>query len=270
MQRYSLTAHYIKTSLNLAKIEQKNADLPLFSLFRKERNALIYKVTDSQYVSIYSFGVVTVFGFDDKKEIAKLIKRCAVSDDETTTIEVKPIVEDYAVVIDPDQPESVEFDFTRLKQLTVEKLLLVFHVVAQSVAIDFLENQVQESMQDIERIHGALATKGSLATNGKSILKMVGKNGNIVHFIINRLSLLDKPDITWEDKEAEALFTGLRKMFELDDRFSAMRYKLEFIHDSSETMMTALHTKRAELMELTVILLIAIEIIMFLPGVMPK
>ena len=130
MQRYSLTAHYIKTSLNLAKIEQKNADLPLFSLFRKERNALIYKVNESQYVSIYSFGVVTCFGIDDKKEVTKLIKRCAVSDDERTTIEVKPIVEDYAVVIDPDQPESVEFDFTRLKQLTVEKLLLVFHVVA--------------------------------------------------------------------------------------------------------------------------------------------
>jgi len=268
MQRFPLSAHYVKTSLNLAKIEQKNSDLPLFSLFRKERNALIYRITESQYVAIYSFGVVTVFGFDDKKEIAKLIKRCAVGDD-TPTIEVKPITEDYAVVIDPEQPESVEFDFTRLKQLTVEKLLLVFHVVAQSVAIDFLESQVHESMQDIERIHGALAKRGSLATDGRSILKMVGKNGNIIHFIINRLSLLDKPDITWEDKEAEALFTGLRKMFELDDRFSAMRYKLDFIHDSSETMMTALHTKRAELMELTVILLIAIEIIMFLPGVLP-
>jgi len=270
MQRYPLSAHYLKTSLNLAKIEQKNADLPLFTLFRKERNALIYKLSDTQYVAIYSFGVVTVFGIDDKKEIGKLLKRCAVGDEESAAIEVKPISEEYAIVIDAEQPESVEFDFTRLKQLTVEKLILVFHVVAQSVAIDFLENQVQESMQDIERIHGSLATKGSLATNGKSILKMVGKNGNIIHFIINRLSLLDKPDITWEDKEAETLFTGLRKMFELDDRFSAMRYKLEFIHDSSETMMTALHTKRAELMELTVILLIAIEIIMFLPGVMPK
>jgi len=270
MQRYSLSAHYVKTSLNLAKIEQKNAGIPFFSLFRKERNALVYKLNETQYVAIYSFGVVTFFGIDDKKEIGKLLKRVAVGEEETAAVEVKPIVEDYAVVIDPDQPESVEFDFTRLKQLTVEKLLLVFHVVAQSVAIDFLESQIGDSMQDIERIHMALASKGMLPTNGKSILRMVGRSGNIVHFIINRLSLLDKPDITWEDKDAETLFISLRKMFELDDRFSAMRYKLDFVHDSSATMMEVLHTKRAEMMEIIVIVLIVIEILMFLPGILPK
>ncbi len=268
MQKYPLSAHYVKNSLNLAKIEQKNADLPLFTLFRKERNLLVYKSSDSQYVCVYSFGVVVVCGIEDKKEIGKLIRRFAYGDEEQSKVN-KVMPEEYSIVIDPDQPETVEFDYTRLKQLSPEKLLLIFHVVAQSVAIDYLEGHVLETLQRFEGFHNEMEQKGKLVAKAADVIKILGGSGNTVYFIINRLSLLDKPDITWEDKEAELLFTNLRKMFELDDRFIALRFKLQYIQDSSETILEALHTRRAEFLEIIVIVLILIEIIFMVPEYLP-
>lgn len=267
MKRYTLTAHIIKTSLNLVKIEQKNADMPLFNLVRKERNLLIYQLGDNQYLCVYGFGVVTVFGIEDKKEITKLLRRCSVGEEEANIKDAKAVSDEYAVDIDPEQAETVDFDFARFREMTLEKLLLVSHVIAQSVAIDFLEEQIIDTMQDIENINSNMAAKGTLVIKGRAALKMVGKSGNMVHFIINRLSLLDKPDIAWEDKDAETLFDGLRKMFELDDRFSALNYKLEFIQESTRNMLDTLANRRSEHLEVIIIVLIAVEIIFALLGV---
>jgi uncharacterized Rmd1/YagE family protein len=260
-------AYYIRNSLDLAKIEQKNVDLPLLSLVRKERNLLVYQSGPDHYVCVYAFGVVTFCCIEDKKEIAKLLKRFAYGEEIEEGKDPKIPPEDFAIVIDPDQPESVEFGHVQLKQLTLEKFLLISHVMAQSVAIDFVERRINETQLALERIHVLLEEHGKLvATNTKSILKTVGMSGKMVHFMVTRLSLLDKPDIAWEDKEAEALFLKLRSMFELDDRFEALRFKLHFIKDSSEMLMDIISTKRMEFMNVIIIALIAISIFFALLG----
>ncbi len=259
-QRYSLSAHYIKHSLNLAKVEQRISSVPLW---RKERNLLVYKVSETQYFCVYSFGVVTVFGIDDKKEVARYLKLISRQGEDEPGVTLAGLpTEDYPIIIDADAAESVEFNSVRLKHLSVEKLLLVFHVVAQSVAIDFLEQQVEESLQRFEKIHLSLAKKGLLIATARDVMKTIGMSGNIVNFIVGQLSLLDKPDIAWEDKDAETLFINLRKMFELEDRFSTIRFKLTFIQDSSELMLDTLQHRRTETLEIIVVVLILFEIVM--------
>ncbi len=261
-QRFSLSAHYIKPSLNLAKIEQKAAEL---TLYRKERNLLVYRISETQYLCVYSFGVVTVFGIDDHREAAKYLKLFARGGEEEPGVRMlEALTDEYPVIVDPNGSESVEFELVRIKQFSIEKLLLIMHVLAQSVAIDFLEHQVEETLQRFERIHLNLAEKGLLIATPREVMKTIGMSGNIVNFIVGQLSLLDKPDILWEDKDAEALFISMRKMFELEDRFSTLRFKLTFIQDSSELMLDALHHRRSELLEITVIVLIVVEIIFLL------
>ncbi|MDD5252260.1 MAG: RMD1 family protein, partial [Patescibacteria group bacterium] len=266
MERLQLTAYYAKTSLNLAKIEQKNADLPLFTLVRRERGLLLYQTGENRFVCVYSFGVIVFLGFGDKREIGKMLKRFSHADDGGATASDKAELEEYGVVVDEEQPEAVEFDFVRIRQLTVEKVMLICNVIAQSVAIDYLESQIQETMQKFEGIHNAMSQKGKLIANTRSVIKTLGASGNTVHFIINRLSLLDKPDIAWEDREAETMFIGLRKMFELEDRFGALRFKMDFIQSSSEVVLDVLQTRRAEFLEWIIIVLFVIEIVFALMG----
>lgn len=259
MERSQLTAQYVKKSLNLAKIEQKNAGTPLF---RKERNLLVYQPAEGQFVCVYSFGVVTVFGVPDKKEVQRLVKKYGQSpEDEAAAMMTDVPPEEYGVIIDPDSPEVVEFDFIRLKNLSFEKLFLTFHVLAQSVAIDFLDLQADEALHKFEKIHADLAKHGRFSARTKEVMKMIGTSGMMIDFIIERLALLDKPDITWEDKEAEALYVSLRKMFELEDRFSSLRFKITFVQDSSELMLDVLQNRQAHFLEFIIIVLIVFEII---------
>ena len=266
--RLPIFAYYIKNSLNLAQIEQNGPDPALFTLARKERNLLVYQTGENQYICAYSFGVVTIYGIEDKTRVGELLKLLSCGEELEEGKDPKIPPEDYAIAVDASQPESVEFDHVRLKQLALEKFLLLSHVMAQSVAIDFVERRIADTQQALENIHGSLARHGKLVgTNKRSILKTVGMSGNMVHFMVTRLSLLDKPDITWEDKDAEILFLNLRKMFELDDRFQALRFKLEFIKDSSETLIDIMSTARAHVLEIIIIVLIAVEIIFTLLGI---
>ncbi len=259
-QEYAISAHYVKNSLNLAKIAQRSTDL---QLYRKERNALIYRLSETQYVAAYAFGVVLFFGKIDRKEMGRQIRFFSRSgEEEVGIILAETPSEEYLVIIEPETPESVEFDDVRLKSLNIDRLLLVFHTVAQSVAIDFLDRQVEDAMQRFERIHFNLSKRGSLVATTKEVLQTIGMRGNIVNLVVGQLSLLDKPDIAWEDKEAETLIINLRKNFELDDRFNSLKFKLEFIEDSSELILDILQHRRANLLEITVVLLILFEIIM--------
>lgn len=259
-QEFSISAHYVKNSLNLAKITQRSVDL---QLYRKERNALIYRLSETQYVCAYAFGVVLFFGQIDRKEMGRQLRSFSRSGEEEVGIVLAETPsEDYLVIIDSDMPESVEFDDVRLKSLNIDRLLMVFHTVAQSVAIDFLDRQVEDAMQRFERIHLNLSKRGTLVATTKEVLQTIGMRGNIVNLVVGQLSLLDKPDIAWEDKEAETLIINLRKNFELDDRFNSLKFKLEFIEDSSELILDILQHRRANFLEITVIMLIAFEIVM--------
>jgi len=267
--RLPIYAHYLKNSLNLAQIEQSSPVLALFPLARKERNLLVFQAGENQFLCVYAFGVVTVCGVEDRARIGELLKLLSYGEELEQGKDPNTPPEDYLIAIDPTQAESVEFDHVRLKTLTLEKFLLLSHVMAQSVAIDFVERRIADTQQALENIHSSLAKHGKLVgTNTRSILKTVGMSGNMVHFMVTRLSLLDKPDITWEDKDAETLFLNLRKMFELDDRFEALRFKLDFIKDSSETLIDIISTRRAQVLEVIIIVLIAIEIIFALIGIM--
>ena len=262
-EKLPIYAHYIGNSLNLAQIEQSSPVLTLFPLKRKERNLLVFQSGENQFLCVYAFGVVTVCGVEDRARIGELLKLLAYGEELEEGKDPKTPPEDYAIAVLPDQPESVEFDHVRLKQLTLEKFLLLSHVMAQSVAIDFVVRRIADTQRALEKIHSTLAKHGKLVgTNTRSILKTVGMSGNMVHFMVSRLSLLDKPDITWEDKDAEILFMKLREMFELDDRFEALRFKLDFIKDSSETLIDIISTKRAQVLEIIIIALFLIDIIL--------
>lgn len=264
MANINLAAHYVKTSLNLAKIEQKNADLPMFQLVRKERHLLLYSLGETKYICVYSFGVVVICGIDDPKEVNKLLKRVMLGEEDVKISNVEP--ETHVISLKPEGPETVEFDYIQLKELKVEKLLLIFHVMAQSVAIDFIDGRLKEQMQAFENVHSNLEQKGRLVIGTRQAMRIVGTAGNMTNFIVSRLSLLDDPAITWEDKDAEMLYVNLRKSYELDDRFSALQFKLEFINESSGRILDVLATRRSEIMEIIIIVLIAVEVVLFFFG----
>jgi len=255
MKTYQLTAHYVSNSLNLAEIEQNNRSAPLL---RRERNLLLFKLSDNKFVGVFSFGVVAVIGSESQVETERLVAAFGSKSEE----KVEP--ERYGVIIDPAGQETVDFENINLQDLDPEKIILCFWTAAQSVTIDHLERKVDEALFRFERVHHGLAERGKLTMGSREALRTIGMGGNAVNFIIGKLSLLDKPDITWEEESAARLHASLRKQFELDDRFNALQFKLGFLQDSSETVLEVLQHRKSAMLEVIVIVLIAMEFLFFI------
>ena len=261
MKSYKTSAFFVNSTLNLAEIERVNHH---YSLLKRERNLLLFRLTDTKYVGVFSFGVIAIMGAESEDELKGLYRDFggfSISDEIDGRI-AEP--EQYDVMIDADAPETVDFDYIRLKNLLPEKVLLIFLVAAQSVAIGHLERGVDDALRRFDRVHSGLAKHGKLSVSTREVLRIIGAAGSTVHFIIDKLSLLDKPDITWEEQDAERLHAALRKAFELEDRFGALRFKIEFLRDSSENVLDVLQHRKSAMLEWVVIALIAIEIVLFL------
>ncbi|MFC1638683.1 RMD1 family protein [Patescibacteria group bacterium] len=256
MHTYELTAHYVRNALNLAKIERKNRGT---SLLRRERSLLLFGLSESKFVGVFSFGVVAVLGAESDDETERLVRDFGGDGGDEP---VEP--EEYQVIVDADAPETVDFESIRLKDLDEEKVMLSFWAAAQSVVIDYHETRVDASLSAFEPVHRSLAERGKLVMTSRQAMRTIGLGGSTVNTIIGKLSLLDKPDITWEEEDAERLHAALRKQFELDDRFSILRDKIDFLQESSRIVLDVLDARKSAWLELTIIALIAMEFIFFI------
>lgn len=254
--KYVINAYYVAKSLNLAEIEKKNE----LSLLTKRRNSLVIQPSQDRMLAVFSFGVAVFFNFEEKLA-SKFLKQ--ITKYGTDPLE-KPEIEEYAVVVDPERKVSVEFDNVVLSKIDSEQIHMISEVLAQSAAIDYVEQQVSQFVKKFEHINGSLERDGKIPVRDKEVLKTIGAGRNIVQYVISQMSLLDKPDITWEDKELESLFVSMRKMFELEDRFQSLEFRLNFIQDTSELILDILENKRSVNLELAVIVLSVLDVALFL------
>lgn len=257
-KRIPISAHYIARQIDLAELAQRVSH----PLEQKTRNHYIFKVADHEWLLIYSFGVVVLVNLPEdflKKFLTKKVRQCCsgIRDDKYS--------EEYFIVEDPEvERESAESEEVKVKQLTLERVDLIAEVMAQSVAIDAADHEVEHMFQQFSGYTTALEQHGRMIAPTKTMLKLIGKNYGIIESNVTRLSLLDQPDITWESPELEYLFGSMRSMFELDDRFKALNFKLELIKSHSSLFLDVIGARRIEKLEVIIIVLIAVEILLFL------
>ena len=82
--------------------------------------------------------------------------------------------------------------------------------------------------------------------------------------LVASLYLLDKPDETWDDQMLDTLYREAVEMFELKDRYKTVDYKLRMTQENLELIAELLQYRNANLLEWAIILLIAVEIVLFL------
>lgn len=76
--------------------------------------------------------------------------------------------------------------------------------------------------------------------------------------------VLDKPDITWDNPEADRLYTTMAGLFELSQRYLEIKHKSETLLDMTSVFTDLSHARRAARLEWIIIILIAIEIVIYL------
>lgn len=259
-----IAAYYIARRIDLNQFAQR---IP-HPLAAKTRNHYLFAVDNEQWLLVYSFGVVVLANLGSeflKKLLTKKVRQCCADILEDRYSEEYAIIEDASI-----EKDIVEFDAVKVKSLTTERLEIIAEIIAQSVAIDVFDAQVDAMLHEFGARTTELERHGRIIGRTREILKLIGKDYSILESVIVRLSLLDKPETLWEDPRLETLFLSLRSMFELEDRFTNLDYKLRFLQSNSELMLETLRSRREQSLELIIVILIAIEIFLIVYDIVAK
>lgn len=216
-----------------------------------------YGRNNTLHVVLSPFGVLTLIA-DEKKNIidALAILRISMEDEQ------KLITQDYPIHIDPNHSEA--FSITNEAIILREESLLSLNVIAlavsQSVGLEHYEKRLDtlfsQSRKIVESIHNFSISRRS------HLMQFAKRLALTRHDMVSNLLLLDKPNILWDNEEAETLYNRLAFVLELYDRHEIALSKLSQIKEDVMLVMDIINHKKSEFLEWIIIVLIAVEIVM--------
>jgi uncharacterized Rmd1/YagE family protein len=175
-----------------------------------------------------------------------------------------PHTEDLFIEVNPAGKVAAHFDRVVLSEATLPALKVISLLLAQSVAMDYYDEDVQEILKRTEAITKSLQAEGRLPGRVNDLVRFIGSCIATKNDVIATLALFDKPDATWEDQQIDHLYNGLRQELELDDRFRALEAKLRMIQENMELLVELSNARSTWRLELTVVLLILFEVMLSL------
>lgn len=253
--RYFFHAYHLTETLKLKDIGRIFGDVA--SLQSAAR--LAYKDGDDRYFFIYRFGSVIFFNVEPSRQTAIIEKIKMLIGDKPEML----TSEEFTVELGSDGKSSVGFERAVFDKLTLERIDLMSLILAQSTALEYFEIKIDELLRKTGDIGQLLRKKGRLALRTSEIKKFIGYCITTKQDLVGSLYLLDKPDATWDDQLLDNLYRDAVGMFELKDRYKTIDYKLRMIQESLELISELLQYRNANYLEWTIIILIAVEIVLF-------
>lgn len=175
-----------------------------------------------------------------------------------------PLTEDFLIELRPGGRLEVQFDRVILPEATLPAFKVISLLLAQSVAMDYYEEDVQDILTRSEAITRSLQIAGRLPGRVGDLVKFIGSCIATKNGVIATLALFDKPDAAWEVQSLDRLYNSLRLELELDDRFRALEAKLRMIQENLVLLVDLSQHRSTWRLEVTVVLLILFEVILTL------
>jgi len=257
MKKYNLNAVYIANELPLNLLN----DVKGYKLIHKERKRLTFEIEKNKYFFLNSFGVIVFYNMT-YEEISGIIDFLKEKKVKIVPEKIRDAYEEDYVIVQSNK-DIIEFKEVYLKKINLETIMVIAWVVARSVALDNYEVLVDNRIEEFSKLNLQLKEKGKLKIRSKQLLKIIGTNNSIIEAMISKLSLLEEPSITWEKESLDWLFNNLYELFEIDERFDTVEYKLKFLHNNTNVFLEAIRNKKEVILEMTIIILIFIEVVMF-------
>jgi len=149
----------------------------------------------------------------------------------------------------------------QLRDMLLERLLVIADVLAKSVALADDERQVAKVFEIIEPFAKELADHGHTRRDRKGVLQLIGNALLVQHRVSGRVAVGEKPDALWDRPDLERLYARLEDEYELRERVDTLNRKLAVVAETADTLADIIDTRRSLRLELIVVVLIAFEIV---------
>jgi uncharacterized Rmd1/YagE family protein len=219
---------------------------------------LAVRVGEHGIAVLFRYGVVVLIGLSSEEE-ADFLERLRVR----IFGKITPPEEERAkiqIAKEAEEPIPVGGPIL-VKELSVERLLLVSDALAKSVVLGRDEREVANVFDTIEPFAHELAKFGKTSRNRTDLLKLMGNALLVQHRVSGRVAVGEKPDVLWDRPDLERLYARLQDEYELTERVETLNRKLTVIADTATTLADIIDTKRSLRLEIIVVILIAFEIV---------
>jgi uncharacterized Rmd1/YagE family protein len=170
--------------------------------------------------------------------------------------------DDYTLQVDENARMSVSDDCAVMPRFERSFADIICFVIAKSAALERIEEKVDQVLDDMEGLISRLS-RGKLSIPDRELARLASTILNFKYSSIAHVMVLDKPEITWEEPEADRLYLTMANIFELNQRYQEIRHKSETLLDITEVFSSLSHARRAARLEWIIIVLILIEIVIF-------
>ncbi|WP_238885515.1 RMD1 family protein [Clostridium sp. YIM B02551] len=271
MTKFHFTSRAICSEFNISKISSYYNIIKKIKweepLVLKEKHLSSFNNSENKIVYIYYFGSIVFVNFTEKEidEFIENINNIPGSIKSMNKDMKYDCIEEYDIVSDKSKEAEMGFEIYSTKDIENYHLDMTALVLAKSVALETIENRVSVVLDEVEKIILSLK-KGKVNITGKKSASIIGRVLSFKHTTISYIMLLDKPDITWKNQNAEIFFNDIADLFELDERYKVLNAKIQSLLDTIEIFADLSHTRTSTILEIIVILLILIEVIFAFEG----
>lgn len=263
---YRFTAFAVNGELDLNRLA---ARLRIDRKYRWEEPMRLNPVTftpstagDAVWVYLYYFGGL-VFQNCSDDIVVRCIEGLKQHIDQLKEQPQLSFREDYQLEIDPASEPSITNDSAIMPAFKQELLEIICFVIAKSVALERIEERVDAVFDEVGIMIGRLG-QGVLELPDKKLAKLASSVLGFKYTSIAHIMVLDKPEITWDNEEADRFYLTMSNLFELRPRYQEIKHKAETLLDVTDVFSSLSHARRSARLEWIIIILIAFEIIMAL------
>ncbi|OGN09402.1 MAG: hypothetical protein A3J46_01195 [Candidatus Yanofskybacteria bacterium RIFCSPHIGHO2_02_FULL_41_11] len=256
--KYALETVYVGEYIDLKKVQE---NIKQYSFLNRD-HPLVVRLLKDQYVVLTKFGAITFWNVSYRLRVQFLreLKPYVKSKKESY-----PYDEDTKVVFG-GEIDKVTFEKVFLSHFDTNHIKIISYVLSQSVALERYEDEIDTSLSEIGVIVENLKASGKAMLREREVLKQIGRVLSVKQTVVAHLSLFDKPEEVWESPELEKLYNKLNAEYDLRVRFDVLDEKTKYLSDISQMLMNFLAEKRNAFLEIVIIILIAVDIVLwFIP-----
>lgn len=232
---------------------------PTAERVRVTKTIAVVRYGPTSWAVVHDFGAVVFLGVEDS-ERERMMKQLQERLGEEPR---PPLEESYAVQITPGAAPSVGFGQVIVGELDARVVEIIALVVAQSVAMEYYESDVDDLVAALAQRSRRLELDGALRGRAREMMRLIGRGMRMRSNVIHTLSLLDSPWATWESEPLDRLYRGLRASFEIEERYRALDHEIRIVQDDLTVMVDIIRQRRFIFLEVVVAVFVVFETLVF-------
>lgn len=225
-------------------------------IYHYDSDELFYKTAPEAFIYVFKYGVVCFLNYDEAgtSEFLQVIAPYC------KNLFEKKLSEEFQV---ETNARENKFGYNKIEIINadIETLRLIMLNVSQSVALDYYSELTDRLLEETNNHTQSLERKGKLDVSGENLKKYIGKTLNLKNRIAENLYIFDSPPETWEDENLNKIDLGLKRTFDLQERFRNIREGLEIIKENLELFKDLLQYRNSTFLEWIIIVLIFVEVL---------